>query len=277
MNAVGLYVDVENLLDVAQEAILSVIENWPDQVPEPTTVRLYTKADQTELWRIWTTNKFPSLDVQIKGVQHFTAKGSKNSADIALALDAMADLLQGRVSHIAILSDDSDFTSLFSKIRYESRIEENQKLPFIWFVTDRSDTRSPTLTDFLPSEYLHVITCTPVRGPKSRRKRSQTKKEISAGQEDQIALKIIEEVPVGTFKSTECKDIITTHFSEHALAKADGPAFGTQFLKTLWPILEKYGVLLASPGRGSRKYEMTEVAKNKIGGNGGNAGEPQHS
>ena len=273
MDKVGLYVDVENLLDIAREAILSIIEDWPDEVPEPTTLRLYTRADQTELWQIWTTNKFPSLDVQIKGVQHFTAKGSKNSADISLALDALADLLQDRASHIAIFSDDSDFATLFLKIKYELRTKENQKLPFTWFVTNRSDTLSQALTDFLPSEYFHVITCAPVQEPKSQRKSGQTKKESSASQEKQIAIKIIEKIPVGTFKSTECKKIIASDFPKHALVKADNPSFGTQFLKTLWPILEDYGVLLAPQGRGARKYEMTEAAKNKIRGN---DGESQH-
>jgi len=274
MNIVGLYVDVENLLDVARQSILSVFQDWPEGFPTPTKLRLYARADQTELWQIWTTNKFPSLDIQVKGVQHYIVKGSKNSADISLALDALADLLQGRVSHIAILSDDSDFASLFLKIKCELRIEENQKLPFLWFVTDRPDTRSPTLTDFFPSEYLHVITCAPVQEPKSKRKRGRTEKDSSTSQEEQIALKIIEKIPVGTFKSTGCKSIIATYFPKHALAKADGPLFGTQFLKTFWPILERYGVLLASQGKGPRKYEMTEVAKNKIGGN---DGEPQHS
>ncbi len=274
MSSVGLYIDVENLLDIAREAIISVIEDWPDEVPGPTTLRLYARADQTELWQIWTTNKFPSLDVQVKGVQHFTAKGSKNSADISLALDALADLLQGRASHIAILSDDSDFASLFLKIKYELKIEENQKLPFTWFVTDRSDTRSPTLTDFLPSEYLHMISCAPVQEPKSKKKRVQTKMEGSASQHEEIALKIIEDMPVGTFKSTDCRKIIVTHFPKHTLVKADGPFFGTQFLKTFWPILEKYGVLQVKQAKGSRKYEMTEAAKNEIRGN---DRESQHS
>lgn len=274
MSLVVLYIDVENLLDIAREAILSVIDDWPDEVPEPTTLRLYTRADQTGLWQIWTADKFPSLDVQVKGVQHFTATGSKNSADISIALDALADLLQDRASHIAILSDDSDFASLFLKIKYELSIEKSQKLPFTWFVTDRLGTRSSTLTDFLPSEYLHMIYCAPVQEPKSKKKRVQIKKESSASQEEQIVLKIIEKIQVGTFKSTDCKKIVTTHFPKHALAKADSPSFGTQFLNTLWPILEKYGVLQANRGRGPRKYEMTEVAKNKIRGN---DGQPKHS
>lgn len=266
MNIVGLYVDVENLQDIAKQAIVSTLEFWPDEFPKPTMFRMYVRADQTDLWQIWATNKFPSIDVQVRGVQHFITKGSKNSADIALALDALADLLQGRVGHIAILSDDSDFTSLFLKIKNELRIEENLKLPFLWFVTDRPETRSPTLTEFLPPQYLHVITCAPIQELQAKRKRGRTKKQSSASQEERIVFKIIENIPVGSFKSTDCKKIIEAHFPKHVLAQADSPSFGTQFLKTFWPILEKYGVLLASPGKGARRYEMTEAAKNKIGG-----------
>ncbi|MFC1962749.1 NYN domain-containing protein [Chloroflexota bacterium] len=264
MSLVALYIDVENLLDVAREAICSVIEKWPDEVPKPTSLRLYTRADQTELWQIWTTDRFPSLDVQVKGVQHFTIKGSKNSADIALALDALADLLQDRVSHVAVLSDDSDFTSLFLRIKTELGIKGNQSLPFTWFVTNRPDTVSPNLTDFLPSECIHMISCAPIQESKSKNKRTRTIKVSSTSEEEQIALRIIEDMPVGAFKSTDCREIIKINFPTHALVKAAGPLFGNQFGDKIWPKLEKYGVLLASPSRGPRKYEITEAAKNKI-------------
>jgi len=217
MDAVGLYIDVENLQDIEKQAILSTIENWPDKFPRPTMLRLYVRADQTELWQIWATNKYPLIDVQVKGVQHYIIKGSKNSADISLALDALADLLQKRVSHIAILSDDSDFASLYLKIKHELRIEENQKLPFMWFITDRTDTRSPTLIDFFPTEYLHTINCAPIQEPRSKRKRGRTKKDTSTSQEEQIAIKLIENIPIGTFKSADCKKIIKAHFPTHAL------------------------------------------------------------
>ena len=33
MDCVGLYVDVENLMDVAKEAIIRVFEQWPKELP----------------------------------------------------------------------------------------------------------------------------------------------------------------------------------------------------------------------------------------------------
>ncbi len=259
----ALYIDVENLQDIAKRAILSTVECWPDGFPQPTMLRLYVRADQTELWQIWATNKFPSLDVQVKGVQHYILKGSKNSADMSLALDALSDILQGRATHIAILSDDSDFASLFAKIKSELQGKENQNIPFHWFVTDRPDTRSPTLNDFFPTEYLQMINCTSVKQIESERKQGSSIGRLDSSEEEQIALNIIKDIPVGLFKSTDCKKIIEFYFPQHSLANTDSATFGTQFLKTLWPLLEKYGVLQANPGKKPRKYEMTKDAKKK--------------
>lgn len=265
MNAVGLYIDVENLQDIAKQVILSTFESWPNEFPKPTMLRLYVRADQTELWHIWATNKFPSLDVQIKGVQHYVLKGSKNSADLSLALDALADIIKGRSTHVAILSDDSDFASLYIKIKYELQVKENQNIPFLWFVTDRPDTRSPTLSDFFPKEYLHTINCTPAKKTAPGRKGEHSIEELASSEEGKIALTIIQEIPLGVFKSADCKKIIDFYFSKHSLASLDSAAFGMQFLKTLWPFLEKYGVLLTNPGKKPRKYEMTKKAKESIG------------
>jgi len=265
MNIVGLYIDVENLQDIAKQAIMSTFESWPDGFPQPTMLRLYVRADQTGLWLIWATSKFPSLDVQVKGVQHYVLKGSKNSADISLALDALADILKGRSTHIAILSDDSDFASLYTKIKYELQGKENQNIPFLWFVTDRPDTRSPTLSDFFPTEYLRMINCTSSTKTESGRKGKRTIEELTSSEEEKIALTIIQHISLGFFKSTDCKRIINFYFPQHSLASLDSATFGTQFLKTLWPFLEKYGVLLANPGKKPRKYEMTKKAKETIG------------
>ncbi len=265
MESVGLYVDVENLLDIAKQAIQYTHEQWPEEFPQPNLLRLYVRADQTELWDIWATNKFPELDVMVKGVQHFTLKGSKNSADISIALDALADLLKGRITHVAILSDDSDFASLFAKIKQEAESGDSHKIPFIWFVTDRPDTRSPTLSDFLPPDYLHMISCADIKSAVLDRDHGYDANESLLNEEEQIAENIIRHIPVGSFKSTDCMRMIAHYFPQHSLAKVESVTFGTQFSKIIWPILGKYGVRLIKQGKGSRKYEMTEVAKEKVG------------
>ena len=98
MDGLGLYVDVENLMDVAKEAITDTLTRWPEELPRPSFLQLYVKADNVGIWRLWTTDEFPSMDIKVTGVQHYSTDGSKNSADIALALDAIADLLRSRIS-----------------------------------------------------------------------------------------------------------------------------------------------------------------------------------
>jgi hypothetical protein len=277
-----LYVDIENLQDIAKEAITAALEHWPEEFPRPAILKLYVKADQTELWKIWASHKIPSVEVVIKGVQHYTFTGSKNSADIAIALDAFADVVKERTQYVAVMSDDSDFAGLFAAIKQETGLAENSKVPFKWFMTNRPDTRSQLLNDFLPAEYIQTVVCSSPavisKGPKPKRAApvhkqnpppaSKPKKPAPAGnnlsEAEGIAKAIIKNMPAGPFKSTDTKKIIKQYFPNHPLAKADSAAFGNHFSKDIWPILEKYGVQLPNPNRKPRKYEMTEEAKKKV-------------
>ncbi len=274
MDKVGLYIDVENLQGIAKQTIISAYNQWPKEFPRPTMVKLYVRADQVQLWHIWATDRFPALNVLVEGVQHYALHGSKNAADIMLALDALADLLREKVTHVAILSDDSDFASLFAKIKQETQQVAKHKIPFIWFVTDRPDTRSSTLSDFLPLGYLQMVSCADMKTIIPDQEQGHPIDENQLTEEDRMARAIIRHIAVGFFKSTDCRRTIAHYFPQHPLADADNPTFGTLFAKTLWPILENYGVIHISPGKKPRRYEMTKAAKNKIEGN---DGESQHS
>jgi hypothetical protein len=263
-----LYVDIENLQDIAKQALYNTIENWPESFPKPITIKLYVKADQTELWKIWANHNIHGIEVIVKGVQHYTLNGSKNSADIALALDALADLLKNRTKHIAIMSDDSDYVSLFMAFKQEIGITESPGTLFKWFMTNRSGTRSQVLNEFFPSEYIHIVGCATLSDNLSEcTQKGVTNQELNKNvtEEEQIAIAIIHNIPVGTFKSADCKKLILQNFPRHDLNKIDSAAYGTQFLKIIWPILEKYGVKSEKSSRKPRKYEMTQEAKNKVG------------
>ncbi len=263
MDSVGLYVDVENLMEVAKEAITRVFEQWPEELQRPSMLRLYVRADQVELWRFWAAERRLSPDIQVVGVQHHTLKGSKNSADLALALDAITDLLKSKTTYAAILSDDSDFATLFIKISREVP-RHRGKLPFIWFMTDRPNTRSPILDEFIPADYVRIVICSEKKSAISHRK-SKPPTEHKENQDVLIAQTIVKNIPIGNFKSTDCVKLIRQYFPKHSLAKLDSANFGTQFVKTLWPILEGYGVQVTNPNRRPRRYEMTEEAKRKGG------------
>jgi len=276
MSYATLYIDVENLLNDAKSVILATMQQWPDDFPSPNALNMYVDADRVDLWRIWATHQFTSLEINVKGVQHYTVKGSKNSADISLALDMLADLLKNRVTHVALLSDDSDFVNLFSKINIETLKMDNGKYPFLWFVTDRVGSKSPVFSQFLPPHYIKTIECTK-KISVSRKKASapevvlattierlSSHKETSS-QEKQIAKMIIGKLPAGTFRSTDCAKVIKEFFPLNPLTNLDPAKFGIHFSKTIWPELEKYGVRISNPNRKPRRYELTNEVKQQVG------------
>ena len=195
----GLYVDVENLHSHGQAVLERLLGNWPDKAPGPSRLTLYVRADQAELWHRWAASRFNDLEVVVKGTQHFSMTSTKNSADIAIATNAMADLILQRISHVAVLSDDSDFISLFAAIRDEPDIPLiNGRVPFLWVVTDREGSLSATIKQFFPPDQLHVIAISPSDSRKAGApESSQTIWEEMAGA-------VVRDIPVGLFKSTDC-------------------------------------------------------------------------
>ena len=154
-----LYIDAENLQNDGQDLVEALISNWPDTVPGLSRLTLYVRADWVEMWKLWATSRFPDLHVTVRGVQHFSFGSSKNSADIAIATAAVADLLLGRISHVVVMSDDRDFISLYLAIRDELDASEDSagKVPFLWVITSRKHSVSETAKQFFPPALLHIL------------------------------------------------------------------------------------------------------------------------
>ena len=262
--ASGLYVDVENLQSHAQRVVRALAEDWPSAAPPLRALSLYVRADKAELWRAWATSAFPNLDVAVRGVQHFSQSASKNSADMAIVANAMADWLPGRISHVAVISDDSDFISLYAAMRQERERqgESGADVPFLWIVTDRQKTVSETALQFFPPERRHMVSVsetepeTPVRAP------NPAPVELAGYPTvDEIAEAIINRMPVGTFKSTDCQPMIRRLWPDHPLATANSSSYGIEFKNDIWPILENRGVTIPNPNAQPTRYKMTEDAK----------------
>lgn len=262
MSLSTFYVDVENLQTAAKQAITAAIEQWPGDIPKPDRLILFAQADQCGLWQIWAGHGLPFIETKVVGVQHYTQNGSKNSADIALALNALADLLKGRTQNVSILSDDSDFAILFAAIKEEASLTDESRVPFRWFMTDREGTRSAMLGEFFPPEYVQFVAC-PEQSHDDKSP-AQGKTERHHNENETIARFLIQSLPVGPFKSGECKKLILKNFPQCSFAKADSATFGNHFSKSIWPILETYKVELPNPNRKPRKYEMTEAAKDLV-------------
>lgn len=265
--ASGLYVDVENLQTHGQRVVRALAEDWPSAAPPLKSLSLYVRADTTELWRAWATSAFPNLDVAVRGVQHFSQSASKNSADMAIVANAMADWLLGRISHVAVISDDSDFISLYAAMRQERERqgETGTDVPFLWIITDRQKTVSETALQFFPPDRLHVVSVSSPEPETPVRASDPAPVENSGSPTmEEIAKAIVDQMPVGTFKSTDCQPIIRELWPDHPLATADGSPFGSQFKNSVWPILKAWGVRIPNANSQPVRYEMTSDAKARI-------------
>ena len=264
----GLYVDVENLQSGGQVMVEKLVEDWPPGFPAVSRLTLHVRADQEELWKLWAADRFRDLVVSVKGTQHFSKSSTKNSADIAIATNAMADLILKRVTHVAVFSDDSDFISLYVAIRDElDVIGDHGVVPFLWVVTDREGSLSTTVKQFFPKGQLHVVSA----GPSSTEIVAEAKSTRSGNSSipadlpwSEMAKPILQEISVGEFKSKQCQAIIKKHWPEHPLANAGGPSFGTDFKKNIWPVLQKHGVMIIGSGKAPIRYRMTAEAKDSL-------------
>ena len=249
----ALYVDTENLQNSAQALVETIIGEWPEEIPPLSRLNLYVQADRVSLWDVWASSQFPSLTVTVRGIQHFTSLRSKNSADIAIAIDAVADFVMGTNQFVAVMSDDSDFIPLYAKLKDL----DGTRVPFLWLMTDRTKTKASTIADFFPNEHIHVV-----RKPYTSTLSSDASDEDEVGAPlwPEVADLIIREMPVGSFKSVECQPFIRRQWPNHPMASMPGPQFGTEFANRLWPILEKRGAKISKTK--PRKYEITSKAKN---------------
>ncbi len=157
----GIYADIQNLQEMAKDILVLLIRRWPRSLPKPTKLNLYVRADHAHLWQVWASDAFSELHVTVKGVQHYSLAATKNAADMAIAVDAISDFNHSRVSHVAVVSDDSDFISLYAKLAEEFQNgqarESNEIVPFLWVLTDRVDTKSSLLQEFFPERYVHIV------------------------------------------------------------------------------------------------------------------------
>ena len=268
----GLYVDLENLQGSGQEVLEELFREWPSAIPRLTRLSLFVRADQVELWKLWATSRCPGLNVEVSGTQHFSLSAAKNSADIALATKAMADLLVHRISYVVVMSDDSDFISLYVSIRDEPQVPKAEMgVPFLWIVTDRESSLSPTVERFFPMSHLHLVKTKQILAGSTPHSRSTPSPSDGIATDlptgttwQEMALAFVQEIDAGTFKSTDCQSIVKRRWPQHNLAKASGATFGSEFKNNVWPILESWGVKIGNPGQKPIRYEMTEVAKSRL-------------
>ena len=293
----ALYVDTENLreADHAQEAIAQAVTDWPGPLPLG-SLSLYVRADKVAVWEMWAEQAYPDLRVRVRGVQHFSNHKAKNSADLAITADAVADLITGQAAAVAVVSNDSDFGALFVKVRELARAAGLEQTPFLWITSPDAGALSPEMERFIPAGLRWDLSDTipaaapsaspehhtPGPEPRTRTPESHTR-HFGLSPEPQktsrqaaslavsldfaipnetIAEELIRQLPVGKFKVTDALDVFQARWRQHPAAA--GPAqFGTFLLKEVWPVLQKRGVLMTRKSS-PRTYEITQGAKDTI-------------
>ena len=285
VSGAGLYVDTENLRDpeYARQVVASVVADWPSNRSPLGSISLYVRADKAELWRLWAEDAYPALAVRIRGVQHFSANNSKNSADMAIAADAVSDLVTGRANDVAVVSNDSDFAALFVKVRELAHEANAETVPFLWIHPPEGGALSPEIDEFLPAAFRWDLSAAPSVPAESAAASVSAKpapRQISGASRpalpaatpnvdgdasnEAIAEELIRQLPVGRFRAADAQEIVGKRWPKHP-ASGDTAKFGQFLGKEIWPILKKRGVTM--PRKSSpRTYEISQAAKDSAAG-----------
>ena len=273
----ALYVDTENLRDAehARQVVAAVVADWPGDRPILGSLSLYVRADKAELWRLWAEGAFPGLRVRVRGVQHFSANKSKNSADMAIATDAVSDLVTGRANDVAVVSNDSDFAALFVKVRELAQEANSEAVPFLWITAPDGGALSPEIAEFIPAAFRWDLSAPPVAPvpvvappapqplPAATQRALPAPNAGSRNENEAIAEELIRRLPVGKFKAADAQKVVKERWSKHPSASGDTAKFGQFLGSEIWPVLQKRGVTM--PGKSSpRTYEITQEAKGSI-------------
>lgn len=277
----AIYVDAENLTPPAsgdpigfvQQLISRIVAEWPDSYPPISLLTLYVPADKTSLWRIWASALLPNRQpqdiadassvswretattecdrqVRVHGVQHFSRNGTKNSADMAIVIDVMDDLmLSQRAGLAAILSNDSDFYVLFDKLQgiIAERGHPISKVPLLWIVAPNGNNLSPEVKAFLPTQFVWDL---------SNEQDNRIDPSESNNEPKEFSGEILE-VLVGRMKrgqqyrASDLHALVKSHFPMHELSSLDTAVFGHR-LKTSTPELSDLGVDVTSTSGTSR-------------------------
>ena len=107
----AVLIDADNVLSRHAEAILKEVS----RIGEPALRRVYGDWSSTQLagW------KSAARDLGLVMHQQSANTKGKNASDIGLVIDAMDILHQGKFDGFVLVSSDSDFTRLASRIREE--------------------------------------------------------------------------------------------------------------------------------------------------------------
>lgn len=238
----GVYVDIENLkgAEHARTVMEKVVQDWPESLPPLRRLYLYAPADMVGLWHTWAAGRFSEHHVLVRGIQRFT-RASKNSADMAIVADVIADFTARVVHHIAVVSNDSDFGALFVKLQeLASESSEASAPPFLWINLAGGSGLSGEIIDFVPERLRWVITLPSDKPPEKTSKGAKLDAD-GLPSIPTVVQWLLEEVPPGRFRAGDVRKIIKRRCPQHPAAETNGSC-GIFLSQQLMPLLGKKGV-----------------------------------
>ncbi|MBC8101218.1 MAG: NYN domain-containing protein, partial [Cytophagales bacterium] len=125
-NRVAVFIDFENIKRAVDDYFVNErvdLKRILDEIQRVAEGRITVKRAYAD-WGLFKDYRSDLLDNATDPVQLFalTYKG-KNGADIRIAIDVMdVALRQADITHVALVSGDSDFTPLVTKLRESGRV-----------------------------------------------------------------------------------------------------------------------------------------------------------
>ena len=277
----AIYVDTENLtaptgrddIDFTQDLISLIVKQWPDGYPPIGLLALYVPADKTSQWRIWASALMSKSALQVsaganqarwrepvpvahqervkvRGVQHFSRSNSKNSADMAIVLDVMDDLLLSqRADFAAVLSNDSDFYALFDKLQeiITERGHPISEVPLLWIVAPNGNNLSPEIKRFLLPHFVWDLSAE----LGSAVLVAQTPSEPDGISPSVLAGLVSQMERSRQYRASDLHEICKSCYPTENVSQIDTAVFGS-YLKNSAPALSDLGVEVISTSGTSR-------------------------
>lgn len=277
----AVYVDTENLtpaanadsVDFAQSLISRIVSDWPDDYPPIGRLALYVPADKTSQWRIWASSlmadrksqattgagrgrwREPVLAerselVKVHGVQHFSRNNSKNSADMAIVLDVLDDLLLSqRADFAAVLSNDSDFYALFDKLQeiVAGLGHPASAVPLLWIVAPNGNNLSSEIKRFLLPHFVWDLFDESMDSHLGEPVQ-EVQNEVS---QDIIQILANKMNRNQQYRASELHDICKSECPDDEMSRFDTAVFG-MYLKNSAPVLSDLGVEIIATSNTSR-------------------------
>ncbi len=158
----------------ADNAQASIIQELLSEVSR------YGTASVKRIYGDWTTDRLKAWKsvlnrMAIQPIQQFAYTNGKNSTDSALIIDAMDLLHDGNLNGFCLVSSDSDFTRLATRIREAGLAvygfgEKKTPQPFVaacdkFVFTEILRNLQDTITDITPTASSSIPSVSPKKGP----------------------------------------------------------------------------------------------------------------